>query len=47
MSTPATTRPTTCARGRSRREGQRLDADELLAQVTGERIDFAVMVEEI
>jgi len=28
-------------------EGQRLDADELLAQVTGERIDFAVMLEEI
>ena len=27
-------------------EGQRLDADELLAQVTGERIDFAVMLEE-
>ena len=29
------------------REGQRLDADELLAQVTGERIDFAVMLEEV
>ena len=25
------------------REGQRLDADELLAQVTGERLDFGVM----
>ena len=70
--TPATTRRTTCARGRSRRtcaaccverfgpsgslrarratccatlwrEGQRLDADELLAEVTGERLDFGVM----
>jgi hypothetical protein len=29
------------------REGQRLDADELLAQVTGDRIDFGVMVGEI
>jgi hypothetical protein len=29
------------------REGQRLDADELLAQVTGERIDFAVMLDEV
>ena len=29
------------------REGQRLDADELLAQATGERIDFAVMLEEV
>ena len=29
------------------REGQRLDADELLAQVTGDRIDFAVMLEEV
>ncbi len=29
------------------RQGQRLDADELLAQVTGERIDFAVMLEEV
>jgi hypothetical protein len=29
------------------REGQRLDADELLSEVTGERIDFAVMLEEI
>jgi hypothetical protein len=29
------------------REGQRLDADELLAQVTGERIDFGVMLEEV
>jgi hypothetical protein len=28
-------------------EGQRLDADELLAQATGERIDFAVMLEEV
>ena len=28
-------------------EGQRLDADELLAQVTGERIDFAVMLDEV
>ena len=28
-------------------EGQRLDADELLAQVTGERIDFSVMLEEV
>jgi hypothetical protein len=28
-------------------EGQRLDADELLAQVTGEHIDFAVMLDEI
>jgi hypothetical protein len=28
-------------------EGQRLDADELLAQVTGERIDFGVMLEEV
>ena len=28
-------------------QGQRLDADELLAQVTGERIDFAVMLEEV
>ena len=29
------------------REGQRLDADELLAQVTGERLDFAVMLDEV
>ena len=29
------------------REGQRLDADELLAQVTGERLDFGVMVDEV
>ena len=29
------------------REGQRLDADELLAQVTGERIDFGVMLAEV
>ena len=29
------------------REGQRLDADELLAQVTGERLDFAVMANEV
>jgi hypothetical protein len=29
------------------REGQRLDADELLAQATGEPIDFAVMLEEV
>jgi hypothetical protein len=29
------------------REGQRLDADELLAQVSGERIDFAVMLNEV
>jgi hypothetical protein len=28
-------------------EGQRLDADELLAQVTGERIDFGLMLEEV
>jgi hypothetical protein len=28
-------------------EGQRLDADELLAQVTGERIDFNVMLDEV
>jgi hypothetical protein len=28
-------------------QGQRLDADELLAEVTGERIDFTVMLEEI
>jgi hypothetical protein len=28
-------------------EGQRLDADELLAQATGERIDFSVMLEEV
>ena len=28
-------------------EGQRLDADELLAQATGERIDFAVMLDEV
>jgi hypothetical protein len=28
-------------------EGQRLNADELLDQVTGERIDFAVMQEEV
>jgi hypothetical protein len=29
------------------REGQRLDADELLAQVTDEQLDFAVMLDEI
>ena len=29
------------------REGQRLNADELLDQVTGERIDFAVMLDEV
>ena len=29
------------------REGQRLDADELLAQVTGERLDFGVMKAEV
>jgi hypothetical protein len=29
------------------REGQRLSADELLAEVTGEQLDFAVMLEEI
>ena len=29
------------------REGQRLDADELLAQVTGQEIDFGVMLEEV
>jgi hypothetical protein len=29
------------------REGQRLDADELLAEVTGEQLDFAVMLDEI
>jgi hypothetical protein len=29
------------------REGQRLDADELLAQVTGEQLDFAVMLDEV
>jgi oligoendopeptidase F len=29
------------------REGQRLDADELLAQVSGERIDFAAMLSEV
>jgi hypothetical protein len=28
-------------------EGQRLDADELLAQVTGERLDFLVMDKEV
>jgi hypothetical protein len=29
------------------REGQRLSADELLEQMTGERLDFSVMVEEV
>jgi hypothetical protein len=29
------------------REGQRLDADELLAQVTGEQLDFGVMLAEV
>jgi hypothetical protein len=29
------------------REGQRLSADELLAQVTGERLDFGVMLDEV
>jgi hypothetical protein len=29
------------------REGQRLDADELLAQVTGEQLDFGVMLGEV
>jgi oligoendopeptidase F len=29
------------------REGQRLSADELLGQLTGERLDFGVMVDEI
>jgi hypothetical protein len=29
------------------REGQRLDADELLAQVTDEQLDFGVMLEEV
>ena len=29
------------------REGQRLSADELLAQVTDEQLDFAVMLEEV
>ena len=29
------------------REGQRLDADELLAEVTGERLDFGVMLDEV
>jgi hypothetical protein len=29
------------------REGQRLDADELLAQVTDEQLDFAVMLDEV
>jgi hypothetical protein len=29
------------------REGQRLDADELLAQVTHEQLDFAVMLDEV
>jgi len=29
------------------REGQRLDADELLAQLTGEELDFSVMLEEV
>ena len=29
------------------REGQRLDADELLAEVTGERLDFGVMAAEV
>jgi hypothetical protein len=29
------------------REGQRLGADELLAQVTGERLDFGVMLREV
>ena len=29
------------------REGQRLDGDELAAAVTGERLDFGVMVEEV
>jgi hypothetical protein len=29
------------------RQGQRLDADELLADLTDERLDFGVMVEEV
>ena len=29
------------------REGQRLDADELLQQVAGGRLDFAVMLSEV
>jgi hypothetical protein len=29
------------------REGQRMDADELLAEVTGERLDFGVMSSEV
>lgn len=29
------------------REGQRLDAGELLAQVSGERLDFSVMLDEV
>jgi hypothetical protein len=29
------------------REGQRLSADELLAEVTGEELDFDVMLEEV
>jgi hypothetical protein len=29
------------------REGQRLDADDLLAEVTGERLDFGVMQAEV
>src|SRR5207247_1870099 len=29
------------------REGQRLDADELLAEMAGERLDFAVMLEQV
>jgi hypothetical protein len=29
------------------REGQRLDADELLGQIAGERLDFRVMVDEV
>ena len=75
-STRATTPPTTCAPGRSRRscaarcasasapsgssareagdllralwrEGQRLDADELLAQVDRRALDFGVMIAEV
>ena len=29
------------------REGQRLNADELLAQLTGETLDFSVMLDEV
>ena len=29
------------------REGQRLDADELLAEVTGEQLDFGAMLDDL